>query len=88
VAGASHAIRIRNPWPGQQAEVVDGRTGAPVVAPTSSAGFTLNAQAGHSYLVERASDPTTSLPFAQVTGVQPTAASHLGGAQIGLDPPQ
>ena len=86
-AGASHAIQIRNPWLGQQAQVTDGRTGATVVAPTTAAEFTLNAEAGHSYLVERPGAPTTSLPFSHVTGTPPTAASHLGSAQIGLDPP-
>jgi hypothetical protein len=40
--------------------------------------------AGQSYLVEQPSSPTTSLPFAQVTGTQATTAKHLGGVQIGL----
>src|SRR6202041_1447827 len=37
------------------------------------------------YLVEQVSSPTTSLPFAQVTGSQSTAAKHLGSVSIGLN---
>ncbi|WNI18532.1 fascin domain-containing protein [Actinacidiphila sp. ITFR-21] len=40
---------------------------------------------GQSYLVERTSNLTTSLPYAQVTGTPATAAKHLGNVQIGLD---
>jgi hypothetical protein len=85
-AGATHSMPIRNPWPGQQAQVVDGRTGTVVLSPTTARTFTLDARAGRSYLVEKVSDPTTALPFFPVTGVAATSASHLGGAQIGLDP--
>jgi hypothetical protein len=42
--------------------------------------------AGSSYLIEQPASPTTSLPFAQVTGTQATAARHQGNVQIGLDP--
>jgi hypothetical protein len=83
-AGASHRIAIRNPWPGQQVQIADGRTGAVVLPPTAAATVTLTAQAGRSYLVEQV--PAASLPFAPVTGTPATSASHLGGAQIGLDP--
>jgi hypothetical protein len=85
-AGASHAIRVRSPWPGQRVQVVDGRTGRIVLAPASAPTFTLNARAGHSYLVETVSAPTTALPFAPVTGTAATTASHLGSAGIGLPP--
>jgi hypothetical protein len=85
-AGSSGNISVRNPWPGQQAEVVNGSTGAVVVSPTSSATFSVPVTAGQSYLVEQPANPTTSLPFAQVTGAQATSAKHLGGkVQIGLD---
>ncbi|HEY4850494.1 MAG TPA: hypothetical protein VII22_06845 [Streptosporangiaceae bacterium] len=83
-ARASHTIAIRNPWPGQQVQVTEGRTGSVVLPPTSADTITVSARAGHSYLVEQV--PAASLPFAPVTGVPATSASHLGGAQIGLDP--
>ena len=84
-AGTTETMTVRNPWPGRQAEVVNGSTGAVLVRPTKAATFTIRVQAGSSYLVEQPSSPTTSLPFAQVTGTKATAARHLGPVQIGLD---
>jgi F5/8 type C domain len=85
-AGTTTTMTVRNPWSGQQAEVVNGSTGAVVVSPTTSATLSVPVTAGSSYLIEQPSSPTASLPFAQVTGTQATAAKHLGGVQIGLDP--
>ena len=85
-AGTTETMTVRNPWSGQQAEVVNGSTGAVVVAATTSATLSVPVTAGSSYLIEQPSAPTTSLAFAQVTGTQATAAKHLGGkVQIGLD---
>jgi hypothetical protein len=86
-AGTTETMTVRNPWSGQQAEVVNGSTGAVVVAATTSATLSVPVTAGSSYLIEQPSSPTTSLAFSQVTGTQATAAKHLGGkVQIGLDP--
>jgi hypothetical protein len=86
-AGTTSTMTVRNPWSGQQAEVVNGSTGAVVVAATTGATLSVPVTAGSSYLIEQPSAPTTSLAFAQVTGVQATAAKHLGGkVQIGLNP--
>src|ERR1700678_608622 len=85
-AGTTETMTVRNPWPGQQAEVVNGSTGAVVVAATTSSTLSVPVTAGSSYLIEQPSSLITSLAFAQVTGVQATAAKHLGGkVQIGLD---
>src|SRR5580692_8048705 len=85
-AGTTETMTVRNPWSGQQAEVVNGSTGAVVVAATTSATLSVPVTAGSSYLIEQPSALTTSLPFAQVTGTQATSARHLGGkVQIGLD---
>jgi hypothetical protein len=84
-AGATQTLSVRNPWSGRQAEVVNGSSGAVVVGPTTAATLSVPVTAGSSYLVEQVSSPTTSLPFAQVTGSQATAAKHLGGKQIGID---
>jgi hypothetical protein len=83
-AGTTETMTVRNPWSGQQAEVVNGSTNAVVVSPTTSATFSVPVTAGSSYLIEQPSSLTTSLPFAQVTGTQATAAKHLGDVQIGL----
>ncbi|MGH3417735.1 MAG: glycosyl hydrolase family 95 catalytic domain-containing protein, partial [Actinocrinis sp.] len=84
-AAGGGTMSVRNPWSGQQAEVVNGSTGAVVVAPTTSATLSVPVSAGSTYLVEQPSNPTTSLPFAQVTGTRATSARHLGKVQIGLD---
>jgi hypothetical protein len=86
-AGATGALRVKNPWPGQQTEVVDGLTGHVVVRATDAALLSVPAKAGRSYLVQRAAAPTAGLPFARVTGTAPTAARHLGGVKLGLDGP-
>ncbi|HZU55997.1 MAG TPA: hypothetical protein VFA06_09045 [Actinocrinis sp.] len=87
VTGATHSMTIRNPWPGQLVQAVDGASGAIVLGPTSAGTFTLGATGGHSYLLEPTANPTTALPFAQVTGTPATAAKHLGSQSIGLDAP-
>ena len=46
--------------------------------PTTGATFSVPVTAGSSYLVEQPSAPTTSLPFAQVTGTQATARQAPG----------
>jgi hypothetical protein len=87
-AGSTGTLQVKNPWAGQQVEVVDGTdTGTVVVQPTSSAILSVPVTAGSSYLVEQVSAPTSALPFAQVTGSAPTTDRHLGGkVQLGLDP--
>ena len=84
-AGTTQTMTVRNPWPGQQAEVVNGSGGAVVVGATTASTFSVPVTAGSTYLVEQVSSPTTSLPFAQVTGSQSTTAKHLGSVSIGLN---
>jgi hypothetical protein len=86
-SGSNQPITVRNPWPGQQVEVVSGTSGQRVVAATDAATFTIPVQAAHAYLVQPVDAPTTSLDFAPVTGTPATEARHLGPVQIGLDQP-
>jgi hypothetical protein len=83
-AGSTRTMTVRNPWPGQQAEVVDGSTGAVVVPATTASTLSVPVTAGGSYLVQKPSAPTASLPFAQVTGVAAQTSRSLGNATIGL----
>jgi hypothetical protein len=83
-AGSSGTMSVRNPWSGQQAQVVNGSTGAVVVAATSAATLSVPVTAGQSYLLEQPGSPTTSLPFAQVTGSPARAYRQLGSVSIGL----
>jgi hypothetical protein len=77
-------MSVRNPWSGQQAQVVNGSTGAVVVAATNAATLSVPVTAGQSYLVEQPAAPTTSLPFAQVTGTAARGFRQLGSVSIGL----
>ena len=89
-SGSDHHMQIRNPWPGAEVQVVDGRHPSRVIVPTTTAAtFTLRARRGRAYVVQRPSAPTASLARAPVTGMPATQARHLAGskAQIGLDPP-
>lgn len=82
-AGSTGTIAVRNPWPGSQVRIVsDGRAGKP----SSDATLHVATRKGGTYLIEPVTQPTTSLPFAPVTGTAPTTAKHLGPVQIGLDP--
>jgi hypothetical protein len=83
-AGSTQTLSVRNPWSGQQAEVVNGSTGAVVVAATTAATLSVPVTAGQTYLVERPTALTTSLPFAQVTGTAATTSKQLGSMTIGL----
>jgi hypothetical protein len=85
VSGSNTPISIRSPWPGQAVTVVDGSSGATVVGSQSNSTFTIPVQSGKSYLVEQTSSPTTSLPFASISGSPATTAKHLGNQTIGLD---
>jgi glycosyl hydrolase family 95 len=86
-AGSDAPVTVRNPWPGQQVQVVTGDARhTAVVAPTTASQFTIPARAGGSYLIERTADPVTALPYQPVTGTQATTYKTLGPAAIGLPP--
>ncbi|MFI5797761.1 glycosyl hydrolase family 95 catalytic domain-containing protein [Streptomyces sp. NPDC051677] len=82
-AGANGNITVRNPWPGQNVMVLDG-SGGTVLSGQNGATLTIPARAGTSYLIQRPSAPTTSLPFAAVSGSPATAPKSLNGRVIGL----
>jgi hypothetical protein len=82
-AGASTSIAARNPWPGQNVTVIDG-AGATVLSGQTGSTITIPAQAGQSYLVERAASPTTALPFAAVSGSPASTPQTLGSRTLGV----
>jgi hypothetical protein len=84
-AGSSRTMKVRSPWPGQAVQVVNGSSNAVVVSSTTAGTINVPVSSGQSYLVEQVNSPTTSLPYAQVSGSPATAAKHLGNVQIGLD---
>ncbi|WP_258574727.1 RICIN domain-containing protein [Streptomyces shenzhenensis] len=84
-AGSTGSIKVRNPWPGQQVEVVDGSDESTVVvSPTTADTFTIPATSGSSYLVQQVSDPVSGRSVAAVTGTPASRMRTLGTASIGL----
>ena len=87
---AARDIRVKNPWPGQDVQVVKGDDGTTVVVADIQAAFiTIPATANGTYLIQRPTAPTAQLAKAALTGTAPTAARHLvnTNVKIGLDPP-
>jgi hypothetical protein len=82
-AGSDMRQQVRNPWPGQQVQVVDSR-GQIVASAGDGDQFTMNVRKGESYLIERVSAPATALPFAPVGG-GPAVIRHLGTSTLGVD---
>ncbi len=67
---------------GAQVTVLDD-SGAQVVAPTNAATLNVNAQAGHAYLLKRATDPTPST--IEVGSTAATAVKSMGSRRIGIE---
>ncbi len=90
-AASDAAMRVRNPWPGQQVEVIAVQNGhirkGDGLAPTSADQFTVPVRSGVDYLVQRVDEPISSLKFAPVSGTAATRAKALGSRTIGLLPP-
>jgi hypothetical protein len=82
-AGATGNLTVRNPWPGQSVTVIDS-AGTTVTTTQTTATFTIPAQAGKAYLIQRTSAPTTSLPFAAIDGSPATTPKTLNGRSIGV----
>ncbi|MFB9238663.1 cellulose-binding domain-containing protein [Plantactinospora siamensis] len=82
-AGATGTITVRNPWPGQNVTVVDG-AGNTVLSNQTGSTIAIPAQVGAAYLIQRASAPTTALPFWAVSGSPATAPKTLGSRTIGV----
>jgi alpha-L-fucosidase 2 len=82
----AQSVHLRNPWPGSPLHIIDAqsRREIPMSSPASQ-DITFAALAGHTYLVERADEPTT-LPFAAIDGIPATTYRRLGKVQIGLPP--
>ncbi|GAB2581816.1 fascin domain-containing protein [Kribbella endophytica] len=81
-SGAAQQLAVRSPWPGQSVTVLDGQTRAVVVPAQSNATFTIPAQAGRSYLVEKTG--ATAQPFQALSGTPATTARRYDKATIGL----
>ena len=83
-AASTQNYLTRNPWGTQNVQVVDGSSGAVVVAATTASTFTIPAQSGHAYVIELVSSPTTALPYAEVTASPASIPRSMWGRTIGI----
>jgi Carbohydrate binding module (family 6) len=83
-AASTQNYLTRNPWGTQNVQVVDGSSGAVVVAATTASTFTIPAQSGHAYVIELVSSPTTALPYAEVTASPASVPRSMWGRTIGI----
>jgi hypothetical protein len=83
-AASTQNYLTRNPWGTQNVQVVDASSGAIAVAATTASTFTIPAQSGHAYIIERVSSPTTALPYAEVTASPASSPRSMWGRTIGI----
>ena len=83
-SGAVQKIKLRNPWPGHEVDVISGKTGQSIKTSANGPLINFEASAGTSYLVEQHSEHSKMRPFAPVTGKPAALAKRLGPVQIGL----
>ncbi|HEX4032346.1 MAG TPA: glycoside hydrolase [Terracidiphilus sp.] len=88
-AGAGQAIRIRNPWPGDEVKVIEMKSGTKsgtrLVKASRAAVIAFTASPGGRYRIQRTKDGSGDR-FQPVDGQPATAVRRLGPVQIGLDP--
>ena len=82
-SGADGQMLVRNPWPGQRAEVVLSDTGQRI-AGTDESTLQFRVSAGKSYLIQRAGTPNSKLRFEAVNGSPAVTPKSLGTRHIGL----
>jgi alpha-L-fucosidase 2 len=80
-AGATSTLHVRNPWPGQLVEVMDGR--GRVVLKSAGTIIELPVRKGEAYLLVRSNTVGAPLPFAPITGTRSQQLRSLGPVQIG-----
>jgi hypothetical protein len=84
-AGAAQDLKVRNPWPGRNAKVIDASSKA-IVEQSADAVFTVPMQPGKTYLIEPSDNTSTDLPFAPVSGAPANEPKRLGSRTIGIEP--
>jgi hypothetical protein len=83
-AGDAQDLKMRNPWPGRNARVIDASSKA-MVEQSADAVFTVPMQSGKTYLIEPSDNTSTDLPFAPVSGVPANEPKRLGSRTIGVE---
>ena len=80
--GATATLHMRNPWPGQPVEVIDGR-GKLVLKPTADPILSLSLRKGEGYLLRPTDAASAAAAFAPITGISARAPRKMGPVQIG-----
>lgn len=83
-AGSTGPFKVRNPWPGQAADVLSGQAGSMIVQGAAGRVIEFAGIAGTSYLVEKHDDSLSTRRFAPVDGTPASVPKRLGTVQIGL----
>jgi hypothetical protein len=83
-SGTAQALRVRNPWPGQPVDVVEGQSGKQVLTGVAGPEIAFHTLAGVNYRLLKQGQAMPS--FAAVSGTPATKAKQWGPAQIGLLP--
>ncbi|MGH9584494.1 MAG: glycosyl hydrolase family 95 catalytic domain-containing protein, partial [Bryobacteraceae bacterium] len=82
-AGANGHLSVRNPWPGEPAEVLSS-DGQRIARASGTSLLHFATKVGKSYAVQRAASPNARLPFAAVDGIPASSPKSLGIRHIGL----
>jgi hypothetical protein len=83
-SGTDQALKLRNPWPGQAVDLVEGQSGKQVVSAASGPEISFHALPGVNYRLQKQGQATPS--FSAISGTPATTARKWGPAQIGLFP--
>jgi alpha-L-fucosidase 2 len=83
-AGSTRDFKVRNPWPGQQVDIISSRSGAKLVKADADSILSFRGTARVRYLLERHDVLLTGRRFAPVGGASAVVAKRLGRVQIGL----
>lgn len=81
--GVSGMMRVRNPWPGENVEVVNARTAAVVLPSNQAYVLEFPVQAAGAYTL-RKSGATSMLAFEPVSSSHATTPKQLGSRSIGI----
>jgi Glycosyl hydrolase family 95 catalytic domain len=81
-AGATETMSLRNPWPGESVEVLEGKAGKKVSVSMTEDLLRFNATGGMNYAVRPLSAHAAG--FAAISGIEAQAPKRLGAETIGL----
>jgi hypothetical protein len=81
--GSTGEMRVRNPWPGENVEVVEARTSVVVRAASSAPVLSFAAREKTTYLLRKTTEEKP-LPFAAVSGERAVKPRSLGTRTIGI----